>query len=178
MTFQGLDTARQIVKMVEHLAECKSQLEDLKPEGGAVGGKLEGITLDLADIAHQLFKYSLATVEGEEEQISDKKDYIPVSVSHDVTNIGGGKMDHKNWKPAKVCKFGIKCGFGRKGICGFFHPEEGKSREPVCITLTISINSCVFLPSRCWMLLQAAPLVQTVKESHCVGSCMQIPIVI
>lgn len=148
MVFQGLDTARQIVEIVEHLSECKSQLDDLKPEGGSVGVKLEDITLDLVDIAHRLFKYSLSTVQGEEEQITDKKVYIPVSVGHDVDNIGAVKMDHTNWKSAKICQFGVNCGFGRKGICGFYHPEEGKSREPVCtfitVTLTHPINSYVF----------------------------------
>ena len=146
MVFQGLDTARQIVELVEHLTECKSQLEVRKAGGGSVDVKLEDITLDLADIAHRLFKYSLSTVEGEEEeQISEEKDLFPDRVSHDVTNLGGGKMDCKNWKSAKICQFGIKCGFGQRGKCGFYHPEEGKSREPVCTTLKISTNSCVFL---------------------------------
>lgn len=180
MVFQGLETARQIVEMVEHLAECKSQLEDVKAEGGSVVGKLEDITSDLADIAHRLFKYSLSTVEGEKDQISEEKVYIPDRLSHGVTNIGGGEIDRKNWKSAKICQFGIKCGFGRRGICGFYHPEEGKSREPVCTTLKISTQCFLLLFPffRCWMLLQSAPLIQTVKESHCAGSSMQIPIVI
>lgn len=128
MEFHGFDTARQILKLVEQLVECKTQLEVLDTEGGGVDSKLEGITLDLAAIAHQLFKYSLSASVDEEKQICDEKVDIPVSASQGVCNIA--VADGK--KAARVCENGYKCVFGQRGICGFYHPEEGKSREPVC----------------------------------------------
>ena len=131
MVFQGFDTAHQIIKLVENLAECKIQLEEFKTESGAVDNKLEGITLDLAAIAQQLFKYTLSVAVDKEEQICDEKLNIPGSGSLGVSNIGvaSGK------KAARVCENGYKCVYGQKGICDFYHPEEGKSREPVCQTI-------------------------------------------
>lgn len=128
MEFQGFDNARQIVKLVEHLAECKIQLEMLDTEAGGVDSKLEGITLDLAAIAHRLFNYSLSAAVDGEEQICDEKVNIPDSASQGVCNIAVAKGK----KAARVCENGYKCVFGQRGICDFYHPEEGKSRETVC----------------------------------------------
>ena len=104
------------------LHQCKNT------EAGGVDSKLEGITLDLAAIAHRLFNYSLSAAVDGEEQICDEKVNIPDSASQGVCNIAVAKGK----KAARVCENGYKCVFGQRGICDFYHPEEGKSRETVC----------------------------------------------
>ena len=130
METSGFDTARQLVSIVEQLANYKTQLAR-NAEGGSVNEQLVNMTWELGIIAHRLFKYSLTSMSGD-QQIFE-----------------GEAMSGKGMKTARICQFGIQCGFGERGICGFYHPEEGKSREPVSsFSRPIIINNEYFFAIR------------------------------
>lgn len=142
MVFEGMVAARRVVDIVEELAICKKQLEDVERKverkGDWVFDKLEDVTMDLADIAHKLFTHCMNDA-GVGENICK----LPPSVSstscppdnedYQMEDIGikVGENGEHTAKTARICRLGTSCGFAQRGRCAFYHPEPGKSKETV-----------------------------------------------
>ena len=133
METSEFDTARQLVSIVEQLANYKEQLLR-EAKGGSVDEQLVNMTWELGLIANRLFKYSLTSLSGEQDTIA--------SSSGERQIVEDAVMPDNQMKAARICQFGIQCAYGERGICGFYHPEEGKSRERVStFTQALIINN-------------------------------------
>ena len=148
MVFEPLDLAAKLVTIVEQLASCKSQLEKMEKRG-EMG--LEGVTVELALIARQLFIQSMNMVE---DLSTTPINQIPVKTTSpldcknmvvDLSTTPINQIPPKTSTPldckkegnvevtreAAICQYGVQCSFGLRGKCSYFHPEPGKSRYKV-----------------------------------------------
>ena len=123
MVFEPLELAAKLVTIVEQLANCKSQLEKMEKRGEMV---LEGVTLELALIARQLFIQSMNMVV---DLSTTPINQIPVKTTTPLDCKKEGIFQVT--REAPICQYGVHCSFGHRGKCSYFHPEPGKSRYKV-----------------------------------------------
>ena len=149
MVFEPLELAAKLVTIVEQLANCKSQLEKMEKRGEMV---LEGVTLELALIARQLFIQSMNMVVDlsttpinqipvkTTTPLDCKNMAVDLSTSTSINQIPpktSTPLDCKKegifqvTREAPICQYGVHCSFGHRGKCSYFHPEPGKSRYKV-----------------------------------------------
>ena len=147
MAFEGFVIARQVVILVEELATCKMQLEEVERKGDWVFDKLEAVTIDLGDIASKLFKHSMNAAGEGKDIYSQPTSASPnlldltrlakpdnlITACHEMEQIDG-KIEEDGQhggKAARLCRDGASCNYAWRGKCVFYHPGAGKSRETV-----------------------------------------------
>ena len=89
---------------------------------------LEGVTVELALIARQLFIQSMNMVE---DLSTTPINQIPVKTTSPLDCKKEGNVEVT--REAAICQYGVQCSFGLRGKCSYFHPEPGKSRYKVSV---------------------------------------------
>ena len=119
---------RKLVNIVERLADCQKQILQASPQSQCPLQSIECVTEELGAIAEKLFQQWLKKYSPDDSEAGTAEGKrVEEGGITETARLEGGT----NLRYAPLCTKGIRCPFGLRGRCAFFHPEGGKNEDIV-----------------------------------------------